>query len=105
MMADTAETKSEPRILGITRRVWIGLGIGLLLTMSLAIWAVVAGVSWLWGQVPDATEAGKRAAGMAIEQVEKSTPGAREQLRTWLPGLIKEEPAAAGEKSDTARQP
>jgi 4-hydroxybenzoate polyprenyltransferase len=96
--------KVVPRIFGIRRSVWIGLGVGLLTIVALGIWLLVAGVSWLWGQVPGAAEAGKRAAGVAIEQVEKSVPGAKEQLGIWLPGVVKEAPAGASEKPETVEQ-
>jgi hypothetical protein len=76
-----------PRFLGIRKRVWIGIGLTLLVLMGLLVWALVASVSWLFGQAPGAAEAGKRAAGVAIEQVEKSVPGIREQVGVWIPGV------------------
>lgn len=104
MSAASIAIKVVPRILGIRRSVWIGMGVSLLLTFGLALWALVAGVSWLWGQAPGAAEAGKRAAGMAIEQVEKSVPEAREQLGVWLPGVLKEEAAGVAEKPELTKQ-
>jgi len=87
MNAALIAIKIVPRILGIRRSVWIGLGVTLLLTLGLTLWALLAGVSWLWGQAPVAAEAGKRAAGVVIEQVETSVPGAKEQLGVWWPGV------------------
>lgn len=112
MSAASFSIKIVPRIAGIRRREWVGLG--LLLAFALTLSALVAGVSWLRGQAPGAAGAGTRTAGVAIEQVEKSVPGAREQpgvwwpgvkeqLGVWIPGIRNEELAGAAEKSEPVK--
>jgi hypothetical protein len=83
------ENHGTPRLLGLRRGTWIGLGLSLLVALGLAIWAVVAVAGWLFGKVPAATEAGRQAAGVAIEKAEQALPGMREQVGVWLPGVTK----------------
>lgn len=79
-----------PRLFAIRKGTWIALGGGLLLVFGLLIWAGVAALSWLWGQTPALAEAGKRAADVALAQVEQAAPGLKEQAAVWLPDVSKD---------------
>lgn len=103
MSVASSAIKIVPRILGIPRNVWIGLGVGLLLFIVAGMWAVFAGVSWLWGQAPGVVDAGTRAAGVAIEQAEKAAPGVREQVEVWLPGILGKESEGNAGKTNSGR--
>jgi hypothetical protein len=87
-------SNGAPRLFGLRRGTWIGLGLSLLVLAGLSIWAVVSVAAWLFGKVPEATEAGRQAAGVAIEKAEQVLPGIREQVGVWMPGAAKGEPAA-----------
>ena len=89
----TLVSQVKTRVLSIRKGTWIALGIGLLVLFGLLIWGAVATLSWLWGQAPTAADAGKRAAGAALEQVEQVAPGMKERVADWLPKASKNEPA------------
>ncbi len=74
----------------VRARIWLILGAAVLGILGLLTWAAIALLSWLWGQFPTATEAGKRFAGEAITQVEQVAPGLKEQANQWIPGLAGE---------------
>ena len=75
-------------------RTWLILGAAVLGILGLFTWAGIALLSWLWGQFPTATEAGKRLAGEALTQIEQVAPGLKEQVGQWVPGLVEEPPAS-----------
>lgn len=75
----------------IRARTWLILGAIALGLVGLLVWAGIAILSWLWGQAPAATEAGKRLAGDAMSQVEQVAPGIKEQAGQWLPAGVKEQ--------------
>lgn len=84
-------------------RTWLMLGAAVLAFIGLLVWAGIAVLSWLWGHVATATDAGKRFAGEAMTQVEQVAPGLREQAEQWVPG-VKEQaeqwlPAGAKEQA------
>ena len=85
---------AAPRVFAIRKRTWIAIGAGLLVLLGLLAWAAVALMSWLWGQAPTVTEAGRRAAGAAMKQVEQVAPGVKEQVAVWLPGVAQDQSAA-----------
>ena len=58
-----------------------------LVILGLMAWAAIAILSWLWGQAPTVTEAGKRLTGGAVTQIEQAAPGLKKQVDQWLPGL------------------
>lgn len=71
-------------------RTWLilaAVGFGIL---GLLAWAGIAILSWLLGQAPAVTEAGKRLAGGALTQVEQVAPGLKEQAGQWLPGVTEQ---------------
>lgn len=78
----------------IRARTWLILGAVALGVIGLLVWAGIAILSWLWGQAPAVTEAGKRLAGEAVTQIERVAPGVKEQVRQWLPGLGEAVPAS-----------
>lgn len=71
----------------VRARTWLILGAVALGLVVLLVWAGVAILSWLWGQAPAMTEAGKRFAGEAITQVEQLAPGLKDQAELWAPGV------------------
>ncbi len=71
----------------IRTRTWLIVGAVALGLIGLLVWAGIAILSWLWGQIPAMTEAGKRFANEAITQVEQVAPGVRDQAVQWLPGV------------------
>jgi len=85
-----------PGLFQVRRTTWIALGMGLLVLLSLLIWAALALIGGLWGQAqnlagvaPDALRAATRA---VQEQVEVIVPGAREKLGEFAPALKTEPP-------------
>ena len=83
-----------PGFLGLRRRTWIGLGVGLLVLIVLLIWAALALIGWLWGQTQSlagtAPEALQGKARSVMEQVKGMVPGAQEMLdqaKERVPGV------------------
>lgn len=74
-------------------RTWLILGGVVFGSLGLLVWAGIAVLSWLWGQVPTAANAGNRFVGDAMTQIEQAAPGLKEQIGLWVPGL-KEQVAA-----------
>lgn len=89
-----------PCVAQVRRGTWIALGLGSLLLLGLALWAVVALTGWFLGQAPGwlgkAREVAAEPAQAALEQVEQAVPGAAEQLRDRLAYLM---PAPQAERS------
>jgi len=79
--------RAASRLKRVRMRTWLILGAVMLGFFALVIWAGIALMSWLWGQAPAATEAGKRLTGAAVTQVEQVAPGVRDQVEQWVPGL------------------
>ena len=71
----------------IRMRTWLILAAVGLVILGLMAWAAIAVLSWLWGQAPSVTEAGKRLTGGAVTQIEQVAPGRKGQVDQWLPGL------------------
>jgi len=78
----------------IRARTWLILGAVGLLILGLIAWAGITILSWLWGQAPTVSEAGKRLAGEAVTQIEQVAPGLKKQVGRWLPGLSEELPVS-----------
>lgn len=76
-----------PRLFQVRRRTWIGVGVGLLVLFVLMIWAGLALLGWLFGQVQSWMGGAPEAARGAIEQVEQAVPGTREKLGEFVPAL------------------
>ncbi len=68
-------------------RTWLIIGGVVVGILGLFVWAGIAVLSWLWGQVPTAATAGNRLVGDAMTQIEQSAPGLKEQIGQWVPGL------------------
>jgi len=71
----------------IRPRTWLIIGGVVVGILGLFVWAGIAALSWLWGQVPTAATAGNRLVGDALTQIEQSAPGLKEQIGQWVPGL------------------
>jgi hypothetical protein len=100
-----------PGFLGLRRRTWIGVGIGLLVLMVLLTWAGLALIGWLWGQTrslagatPETLQGTARS---VLEQVKGVVPGAQgmlDQVAERVPGIrgaldqVKESVPGAREK-------
>lgn len=84
-----AQTAS--RLKGIRSRTWLILGATVLAFIGLLIWAVIATLSWLLGQVATASDVGKRFADDAMTQVGQVAPGLREQAEQWVPAGVKDQ--------------
>lgn len=78
----------------VRARTWLILGAVVLGILGLVAWAGIALLSWLWGQFPTATEAGRRLANDAATQIEQVVPGLKEQIGQWVPDLA-ESPATS----------
>lgn len=75
-------------LLGKVRlRTWLIVGGVVLGIVGLLIWAGIAVLSWLLGQVPTAATAGNRLVDDAMTQIEQTAPGLKEQIDQWVPGL------------------
>jgi hypothetical protein len=72
------------RILGIRKRTWFVLAASLLVLLILVAWAAVAAVSWVVRQGPALGDAGQRAAGEAMRQVERIVPGIEQDAQSWM---------------------
>lgn len=80
-------TRAASRLRSIRMRTWVILAAVGLVILGLMAWAAIAVLSWLWGQAPGVTEAGKRLTGGAVTQIEQVAPGLKGQVDQWLPGL------------------
>jgi hypothetical protein len=89
----------------VRARTWLILGAAVVGILGLVTWAGIALLSWLWGQFPVATEAGKRLAGEAVTQIEQVAPGVKEQVGQWVPGLVGESPASDVSGTDVGPVP
>jgi len=68
-----------PGFLGLRRRTWIGVGVGLLVLIALLIWAALALIGWLWGQT-------QSLAGTAPETLQETARSVLEQVKGFVPG-------------------
>ena len=80
-------TRATSSLRRIRMRTWVILAAVGLVILGLMAWAAIAILSWLWGQAPTVTEAGKRLTGGAVTQIEQVAPGLKKQVDQWLPGL------------------
>jgi len=71
----------------VRARTWLILGGVVFGIIALLVWAGIAILSWLWGQMPVAADAGNRFVGEAMTQIEKTAPGLKDQVDQWVPGL------------------
>jgi hypothetical protein len=78
----------------VRARTWLILVAAVVGILGLVTWAGIALLSWLWGQFPTATEAGRRLANDAATQIEQVVPGLKEQIGQWVPDLA-ESPATS----------
>lgn len=85
------QSSGGARVASILRKVrprtWLIIGGVVVGILGLFVWAGIAVLSWLWGQVPTAATAGNRLVGDAMTQIEQSAPGLKEQIGQWVPGL------------------
>lgn len=85
-----------PRLFQVRRSTWIAAGLGLLTLMVLLLWAAVALIGGLWGQVRNLSDAApdvvRDATRAAVGQVEVVVPGVRERLGEIVPVLRAEQP-------------
>ena len=86
-----------PRLARVRTRTWVFLGVGVAAVLGLMAWAVIAVLSWAWGQVPTLAETGRQAAGTAMEKVEQVAPGLKGQLPPLLGSVGLSLPEIAGE--------
>lgn len=78
----------------VRARTWLILGAAVVGILGLVTWAGIALLSWLFGQSPTATEAGRRLAGDAMTQIERVVPGLKEQIGQWMPDLKENPPTS-----------
>ncbi|MBO6727936.1 MAG: hypothetical protein JJ911_19915, partial [Rhizobiaceae bacterium] len=78
----------------VRARTWLILVAAVVGILGLVTWAGIALLSWLWGQFPTATEAGRRLANAAATQIEQVVPGLKEQIGQWVPDLAENPPAS-----------
>lgn len=76
----------------VRTRTWVILGVTIFGTLGVATWAVIAMLSWLWGQFPTATETSRRLAVEAASQIEQVAPELKERIGQWLPDVVEESP-------------
>ncbi len=98
-------TRAVSALSKVRARIWLILGAVVVGILGLVTWAGIALLSWLWGQFPMATEAGKRLAGEAMTQIEQVAPGVKEQVGQWVPGLVGEPPASDVSGADVGPVP
>lgn len=70
----------------IRARTWLMLGGMVLILLGLMTWAAIALLSWLWAQGSQLAGADWQFADETIMQVEKVTPGLKNEAEKWLPG-------------------
>lgn len=98
-------TRYAPRVLIVRRRTWIGLGIGLLILLSLLIWAAVASVGWLWGQAGAWGSNAPAVVRQTLEKADKVVPGLKEKVGELVPRLAPERPPRDVSGSDLGPVP
>lgn len=89
----------------VRARTWLILGAAVVGILGLTTWAGIALLSWLWGQFPTATEAGRRLAGDAMTQIEQVVPGLKEQIGQWVPDLAENPPTSDVSGTDAGPVP
>lgn len=89
----------------VRARTWLILGAAVVGILGLITWAGIALLSWLWGQFPTATEAGRRLAGDAMTQIEQVVPGLKEQIGQWVPDLAENPPTSDVSGTDAGPVP
>jgi hypothetical protein len=79
-------SRSGARLFGIRKTTWLMLAASTLVLVILVAWAAIAAVSWVVRQAPALGDAGQRAAGEVLQQVERVAPGIEQQAQGWLQG-------------------
>lgn len=90
------------------KKVVVGVAAGLVVVVLLLLWALIAGLGYLWKQAPALTESGRQLAGEALkraggaftemqESAEKSAPGLPEKVKELMPFSSVPESDVAGE--------
>ncbi len=78
------------------KKVMVGVAAGLAVVIILLLWALIAGLGYLWKQAPALTESGKQLASEALKKAEgaftelrqsaeKTAPGLQEKVRDIIP--------------------
>lgn len=78
------------RLAHVRKRTWVLIGLGFFGLMAVMVWAAIALLMWLWGQVPAAAESGRQLAGAAMEKVGQTVPELKTQLEPWIGGRASE---------------
>lgn len=78
----------------VRARTWLIFGGAVFGIIALLVWAGISILSWLWGQMPVAADAGNRFVGEAMTQIEKTAPGLKEQVEQLVPSLAVQPPAS-----------
>jgi len=76
-----------PRVFQVRRRTWIGFGVGLLVLFVLMIWAGLALLGWLFGQVQGWMGGAPGTACSTCSMAPRAASGAREKLGEFVPAL------------------
>lgn len=69
------------------KKVVVGVVVAGIVIMALLLWALIAGLGYLWKQAPALTESGRQIAGEAIKKAEGAFTGIREIAQEASPGL------------------
>lgn len=80
------------RFLQIRRGTWLAIGLAMLATLILLLWASVSLFAWLWGQGKSLADGTPEAARTVVAQVAQAVPAAREALGGVVPALRPEPP-------------
>ena len=84
-----AAAQFAPRLFQVRRSTWIAAAIGVLVLFGLLIWAALALIGWLFGQIKDWSAAAPEAAQDALatvgRQVDQVAPGMQDTLSELLP--------------------
>lgn len=89
----------------VRTRTWLILVAAVVGILGLITWVGIALLSWLFGQFPTATEAGRRLAGDVITQIEQVVPGLKEQIRQWVPDRVENLPTSDVSGTDAGPVP
>lgn len=98
-------TRAVSALSKVRARTWLILVAAVVGILGLVTWAAIALLSWLWGQFPTATEAGRRLASDAVTQIEQVVPGLKEQIGQWVPDLVKDPPTSDVSGTDAGPVP
>jgi len=85
-------SRHAPRVLGVRRRTWIGIGIGFLVLLGLMTWAALALLAWLWGQASEWRANAPEIARQTVEKADQVVPGLKQKVGELVPWLASEKP-------------